>query len=103
MIKSKISPKAQVLSPHDPSFWTVSAADLQVAQVPSILEVAHLSETQLAPMRLVPEGQAGIVAEGPQSPSLRTLWLGTAQVLHLPERWSKVLQVGLTGKQLPSK
>ena len=103
MIISKISPKAQLLSPHEPSALTVSATDLQVAHLPSIFEVAHLSETQLAPIRLVPEGQAGIVTVGPHNPSLRTLWPGTAQVVHLPDKESKVLQVELTGKQLPSK
>ena len=30
MIRSKISPKAQILSPHDPSDWTASPADLPV-------------------------------------------------------------------------
>ena len=103
MTRSKISPKAQLLSPHEPSDWTALATDLQVSQVPSNLEVAHLFETQLAPMRLVPEGQVGIVTEGPQSPSLRILCVGTAQVLHRPDKGSKVLQVGLTGKQLPLK
>ena len=40
------------------------------SQVLSILDVTHLSETQLAPMRLIQAGQAEIVIEGLQIPSL---------------------------------
>ena len=69
VVLSRADPKAQLLRPQDPFDFTSSATDLQVAQVPSELEVAHLSETQWVPIRVVPAGQPFVDdAGGPHSP-----------------------------------